>query len=81
MSFHDPLNVFVYCSNQCDVVPFKNSRKKLNHFIIVLSLVPIQALFKNISRSSPLLPLKIGITMLIFILFCFLLKIKTHQTN
>jgi hypothetical protein len=41
MSFHDPFNVFVYCSNQCDVVPFKNSRKKLSHSINVLSPVPL----------------------------------------
>jgi hypothetical protein len=51
MSFHDPFNVFVYRSNQCDVVPFKNLGKKLSHSIIVLNPVLIQVFlysFKNI---------------------------------
>jgi hypothetical protein len=67
MSFHDPFNVFVYRLNQCDDVPSKNLGKKLNHFTIILSLVPIEAFLyslkntslKNTSRSSPLLPLKL----------------------
>jgi hypothetical protein len=56
MSFHDPFNASICHSNQCDVVPSKNLGNKLNHFIVVLSLVPIQALlysFKNILGSSP----------------------------
>ncbi len=72
MSFHDPFNAFVYYSNQCDVIPSKNSRNKSNHFTVVLNPIPIQVFlysFKNTSGSSPLLPIKAGITMLIFILF------------
>jgi hypothetical protein len=71
MSFHDPFNASVYHSNQWDVIPSKNSRKKLSHSVVVLSPVLIQILLyslKNTLGSSPLLPLKIGITVLIFIL-------------
>jgi hypothetical protein len=86
MSFHDLFNAFVCPSNQCDYVPSKNSGRKLSHFVAILSRVPIQALFyfpRNTSRSSPLLPLKTGITMLLCILSYFFLKDikKTHQTN
>jgi len=51
-----------------------NSKNKLNHSIVVLSLVLIQGFLyslKNILRSSPLFPLKIGITTFIFIFFSF----------
>jgi hypothetical protein len=71
MSFHDPFNVFVYRSNRCDVVPSKNSRNKLNYSVVIPNPVPIHALLyslKNILGSSPLLPLKIGITMVIFLI-------------
>jgi hypothetical protein len=80
MSFHDPFNVYVCHSNQWDVVPSKNSGKKLSHYVVVLNPIPIQVILyslKNTLRFSPLIPLKIKITMLIFILF----NKKTHQTN
>jgi hypothetical protein len=32
MSFHDPFNVYVYRSNQFDIVPSKNSRKQIKPF-------------------------------------------------
>jgi hypothetical protein len=71
MSFHDPFNSSVCCSNQNDAVPSKNSGRKLSHSAAILSPVPIQArlyYLKNTSGSSPLLPLKTGITILIIIL-------------
>jgi hypothetical protein len=80
MSFHDPFNFFVCRSNQNDVVPSKNSRRKLSHYVAILSPVPIQGRlysFENILGSSPLLPLKTEITILILILS---LK-KKRQTN
>jgi len=64
-------------SNLDDVVPFKDLGKKLSHSIVVLSPVPIQALlysFKNTLGSSPLLPLKIGLTRLILFYFVFSIK-------
>jgi hypothetical protein len=63
------INASICHSNQCDVLPFKNLGKKLSHSIVILKLVPIQALLyslKTTSRSSPFLPLKIGLTMIIF---------------
>jgi hypothetical protein len=71
MSFHDPFNVSICRSNQCDVIPSKNSRKKLRHSVVVLSPVPIQTFLYSLqdtSRSSPLLPLKTKITMLLLML-------------
>ncbi len=71
MSFHDPFNAYVCDSNQWDAILSKNSGKKLSHFVVVLSPVPIQALLyslKNTLGFSSLLPLKTGITMLIIIL-------------
>jgi len=79
MSIHDPFNFSVYRSNQSDAIPSKNSGRKLSHSVAVLSPVLIQACLyslKNTSGSSPLFPLKIGITILILIL-----SLKTHQTN
>jgi hypothetical protein len=58
MSFHNPFNAFVYCLNERDVVSFKNLGKKLNHFIVILNLVLIQAFlysFKYTLGFSPLL--------------------------
>jgi hypothetical protein len=72
LSFNDPFNTSIYRSNQCDVVPSKNSGRKLSHYAAVLSPELIQTLlysFKNTLGSSPLIPLKTGITMLILILF------------
>jgi hypothetical protein len=71
MSFHDPFNASIYPSNECDVIPSKNSGRKLSHFVAILSLVPIQALFyslRNTSGFSPLFPLKTRMTILILIL-------------
>ncbi len=80
MSFYDPFNAYVCHSNQCDVTPSKNLEKKLSHFIVVLSPISIHVLlysFKNISGSSPLLPLKIEITIVIIIIII----LKSHQIN
>jgi hypothetical protein len=60
--------------------PLRIQENKLSHYVAVLNPILIQVLLyslKNTLGSSPLIPLKTKITMLIFILF----NKKTHQTN
>jgi hypothetical protein len=50
MSFHDPFNAFVYCSNQCDATPFKNLRNKLSHYVAVPHSIPIKVLLYSLKK-------------------------------